>query len=279
MNVTRWTLGALGAVGLVCATLSSAYAKERALQHYKPTTVSFDLRGADDPGLRALIDRLRAAAAAHNVAAIRAAASPSLAILTPPTGFPPARGPKPVRLKSTVPGPERLDRAVAQLAPGTDEPGRHLLDRLILMAASEALAPGSVSRSRLVPRAYCAPGEPRFNRSRVLAVANAAHVVPDHLVFLTEETTFLERPDSAADPLETLKPGTVVPFLEGAVKGKGGKPDWYAVALPAGKRGYARGDRTLAFTTTRLCFSRSGKGEAATWSLSAIVVPSATPLR
>lgn len=254
----------------------AAGAQDRPLRRYKPATISFDRKGADDPGLVALLDELRTAVTARNVAVIRDAASPDLAIITPPVGFPPAGTPKPVKLEPSVAGPERLDKAVSLLATGDEEPNRKTLDGLILMTVSEALAKGSVSRSRQVPGAFCAPAEPRFDREQVLAIAEAADEVPDNLVYLGEETSFLEQPDSAAPAAATLKPGTVVPFIEGAVEGKDGQRDWYAVALPNGKRGFAKGDRTLSFEATRLCFARSGKGEAAKWTLSAVVVPSLT---
>lgn len=266
----------LGTIGVVCSISMAANAQDRPLRRYKPVTIGFDLKGADDPGLVALLDQLRAAAAAKNVAVIRGATAPDLAIITPPIGFPPAATPKPVKLEPGIAGPERLDKAVALLDTGDGEPNRKTLDRLILMTVSEALSKGSVSRSRTVPGAYCAPAEPRFDRGQVLAIAEAADEVPDNLVYLGEDTPFLEQPDSAAAAAATLKRGTVVPFIEGAVEGKDGHRDWYAVALPNGKRGFAKGDRTLSFEATRLCFAKSGKGEEAKWSLSAVVVPSLT---
>lgn len=272
----RWAIGAASAIGVVCSISMAASAEDRPLRRYKPATISFDLKGADDPGLVALLEQLRTAAAARNVAAIRDVTSPDLAIITPPIGFPPPGPPKPVKLEAGVGGPERLDKAVGLLATSDAEPNRKALDGLILMTVSEALAKGSVSRSRQVPGAYCAPAEPRFDREQVLAIAEAADEVPDNLVYLGEDTSFLEQPDSAAPAAATLKRGAVVPFIEGGVEGKDGQRDWYAVALPNGKRGFAKGDRTLSFEATRLCFAKSGKGEEAKWTLSAIVVPSLT---
>lgn len=275
MSRKRWTIGAVGAVGVIFLA-TGATAQDRPLRRYKPAAISYDLKGADDPGLVALLDQLRASAAARDVTPIREAASPELAIITPPIGFPPASAPKPMKTAPTVTGPERLDKAVGLLAAGDGEPDRKTLDSLILMTVSEALGKGSVSRSRLVRGAYCAPAEPRFDRERVLAIAEAADEVPDNLVFLGEDTAFLEQPDAAAPAATTLKQGSVVPFIEGAVEGKDGQRDWYAVALPSGKRGFAKGDRTLSFEATRLCFSRSGKGADAKWSLTTIVVPTLT---
>jgi hypothetical protein len=274
----RWTVGVLGTIGVVCSMSVAASAQDRPLRRYKPAIISYDLKGADDPGLVALLDQLRAAVTAKNVAVIRDAAAADLAIITPPIGFPPAGAPKPLKLEPAIAGPERLDKAVGLLATGDAEPNRKMLDGLILMTVSDALGKGSVSRSRQVPGAFCAPAEPRFDRGQVLAIAEAADEVPDNLVFLAEETPFLDQPDRAAATAATLKQGTVVPFIEGAVEGKDGQRDWYAVALPNGKRGFAKGDRTLSFEATRLCFAKSGKGEEAKWSLSAVVVPTLTTI-
>ncbi|WP_156034262.1 SH3 domain-containing protein [Bosea sp. 117] len=268
----RWTIGAVGVVAAIGAMVPAAGAQE--LRRYKPVTISYDVKGADDPGLTALIEKLRGALAKKDATAIREAASPQLVVIAPAIGFPPAAAPKPEKLDDKLTGPERLDKAFARLSTSGEEPKRKELDGLILLGVGEALAKGTVSRSTLVRGAFCAPAEPRFDRAQVLAVAKAAGEVPDNLVILTEETTFLEKPDTAAASAGALKPGTVVPFIEGAVEGADRKRDWYAVALPSGKRGYAKNDKSMSFEATRLCFTRDGKGEDAAWTISTIVIPS-----
>lgn len=274
MRVIRCSVGLVGVIALTVLAVGPAGAQDKPLRRYKPVTVSYDVKGADDPGLASLIEQLRAAATAKNVAVIREAAAPDLVVLTPPVGFPAAGTPRAMKLEPALPGPERLDKALALLAHGEGEPDRKALDGLLLMTVTEALAKGTPSRSRQVKNAFCAPAEPRFDRGQVLAIAEAADEVPDNLVILGEETAFLAKPDAAAPAAATLKPGTVVPFVEGAVEGADGKRDWYAVGLPNGTRGYAKGDRTLSFEATRLCFTKAGKGAEAKWSLSAVVVPS-----
>lgn len=254
-------------------SVGAVQAQDKPLRRYKPVSVGYDRKGADDPGLAALVEQLRAAATARNVPVIREAVAGDLVVLTPPLGFPPAGAPRALKLEPALSGPERLDRALALLSHGEGEPDRKALDALLAMTVTETLGQG-LGRSRQVKNAFCAPAEPRFDRGAVLAIAEAANEDPDNLVILGEETAFLSEPDPAAPTAATLKPGTVVPFVEGAVTGTDRKRDWYAVGLPSGKRGYAKGDRTLSFEATRLCFSKTGKGAEAKWQISAIVIPS-----
>lgn len=259
-------------MGLGGLGLGAALAQDGPLRRYKPVIVGIDDKGADDAELVALIDNLKQAVRKRDVAAIRNAAAPTLAIVTPPVGFPPANAPKPLKLDGEPSGPQRLDKAIALLA-GEGEPDRKRLDALILATVAEALSSGTIGRSALVRGALCAPAEPKFNRGQVLAIAEAAGEVPDNLVILIEETVFLEKPDTAAAAIATLKPGSVVPFVEGAVEGADGKRDWYAIGLPTGRRGYAKGDRSTSFEATRLCFTKEGPKDSAAWAISTVIVP------
>lgn len=257
---------------VMLAGVSTADAQQ-ALRRYKPVVISYDVKGADDPDLAAFIASLNAAVAKRDVASLRTAASPDLAVFTPPYGFPPASPPKPRSFEVGLDGPGRFDSAMALLATEAAEPDRKALDRLTLMAVSEALGAGTIGRSSLAGGRLCAPAEPKFNRGAVLAIASAAGEVPENLVILTEDSQFLEKPDATSPVAGTLKAGSVVPFVEGAVEGADGQRDWYAVGLPAGKRGFAKGDRSLSFETTRFCFGKSADG----WAITAVIVPTTQP--
>ncbi|MFK8251460.1 SH3 domain-containing protein [Ancylobacter terrae] len=252
---------------------TTADAQQAPLRRYKPVVISYDVKGADDADLAAFIASLTAAVARRDVASLRKAASPDLAVFTPPYGFPPASPPKPRGFEAGLDGPRRFDSAMALLAADAAEPDRKALDRLTLMAVSEALAAGTIGRSALAGGRLCAPAEPKFNRSAVLAIAAAAGEVPENLVILTADSQFLERPDASSPVAGSLKAGSVVPFVEGAVEGADGQRDWYAVGLPAGKRGFAKGDRSLSFETTRFCFGTSAEG----WAITAVIVPTTQP--
>ncbi len=235
-------------------------------------TVTYDIKGADDPALVALVASLRAAVAARLAGPIRDAAAPDLTVLMPPLGFPSTEAPRTLDMPEGLDGSQKLDHLFSKLS--TDEkPDRKALDRLILATVGEVLARGTLSRSSLGRDTFCAPAEPRFDRGRVLAVAKAANEVPENLAILTADVGFRDTADPAAPVVATVKADTVVPFVEGAAEGKDGHRDWYAVALPNGKRGYARGDSSVSFETTRLCFARSGKAEPAAWKLTLIVMP------
>ncbi|MBS7538506.1 SH3 domain-containing protein [Ancylobacter lacus] len=270
--LARSALLGLALLGGAAPALAQSLPAEPALRPYKPVTVTYDLKGADDPGLVALVASLRAAVAARLAGPIRDAAAPDLAVLMPPLGFPSTEAPRTLDMPAGLDGSQKLDHLFTRLS--TDEkPDRKALDLLILATAGEALAHGTLSRSSLGRDTFCAPAEPRFDRGRVLAVAKAANEVPENLVVLTRDVGFRETPDPAAPVVATVKADTVVPVVEGAAEGKDGHRDWYAVALPNGKRGYARGNDSISFETTRLCFARAGQGEPAGWKLTLIVMP------
>ncbi|MBB5751150.1 hypothetical protein [Prosthecomicrobium pneumaticum] len=236
---------------------------------YTPVTVTYDRAGADAEGLVALVKRLTDAVRTGDIATIREFTAPELALYAPSAGFPEGDSAAALPNPDGRPGLERLAQAVMMTTTGTMELAQDELDGMVVAFFADALESGSLGRAKGAGGAICAPAEPQFDRNAGLAIADAAGVTPDDLWILPAATGFRDRPDPAAEVAVTLPAGTIAPYLSGSVDGTDGSSEWYEVALPSGKPGFARDDQSLALVEPRVCFGEiQGR-----WLVTALVVP------
>jgi hypothetical protein len=251
---------------------STAFAAEDPATQTKPyeaLTVTYDTTGADDAELKALVETLKTAIATGDVATLKANAAPEVKIYSPMIGFPDATPPAALPDPDKRPGDERLDQAATLTATGDVDYSREDLDGLVVDLFGNALDRGTLGHSKTAGGAICSPAEPIFDRDKALAIADAAGMPSSNLWILSEETEFREKANETSAVLAKLPAGTIVPFIEGSVDGEDGEADWYSVALPSGKVGYATNDISLGFQATSVCYGKvDGK-----WAVTAVVVP------
>lgn len=239
---------------------------------YEPLQVAHDGAGADDPDLKVFIESLKKAVESGDATALKLSVALDLKIYAPTIGFPEETAVAALSNPDKHQGEQRLDEAAVLTTSSDSEYSREDLDSLIIDLFGTALEPGTIGKSATAGGALCSPAEPIFDRDKALAIATAADVPPGNLWILSEKTEFREKPDLAAPVIETLPAGTIVPFIEGAVEtsaAEEGDDDWYSVALPSGKIGYAANDASLAFQAISVCY---GKVEGS-WLVTAVVVP------
>lgn len=247
----------------------SALAAVAAPRPYQPVQVSYDEEGATDPDLVALVARLTEAANSGDIATLRDWTAPDLVIYAPVVGFPDERPPQPIANPDERPGAERLGQAVMMMTVGGVGYTADEIDGMVVDLFAQALAPGLVGKSARAGGAVCAPAEPVFDRNAALAIADAADIAEDNLWILPAATGFRDRPDPEAAVTTTLPAGTIAPYVRGSVEGTAGSDEWYEVALPDGRLGYARDDQSKAFVEPRVCFGQvDGR-----WLVTAVVVP------
>ena len=261
------------AAGAILALLGSmAFAAEDPASQPKPyeaLTVTYDTTGADDAELKALVETLKTAIATGDVATLKANAAPEVKIYSPMIGFPDATPPAALPDPDKHPGDQRLDEAATLTATGDVDYSREDLDGLVVDLFGNALDRGTLGHSKTAGGAICSPAEPIFDRDKALAIADAAGMPSSNLWILSEETEFREKANETSAVLAKLPAGTIVPFIEGSVDGEDGDADWYSVALPSGKVGYATNDISLGFQATSVCYGKvDGK-----WVVTAVVVP------
>lgn len=257
---------------VACATLLLSGPASFAADEPKPyeaQAVTYDTAGTDDAELAALIVALKKAIETADVATLKAYAAPEVKIYSPIIGFPDATPPSALSDPEKRPGEERLDTAAALTSTGEVDYSREDLDGLVVDLFGNALDQGTLGHSKIAEGAICSPAEPVFDRDKALAIADAAGVPAGNLWILSEDTEFHEKPNEASPVLVKLPEGTIVPFLEGSVEGEDGNADWYSVALPSGKIGYATNDISLGFQATSVCYGKvDGK-----WAVTAVIVP------
>jgi hypothetical protein len=262
--------------GLLLLAATPAFAEQRP---YDPLIVTYDATGADDADLKALIASLQKAVDNADVATLKNAIAPDLLIFAPPIGFPDETPAGPLANPDKHPGVQRLDEAAILTTSSDMEYSREDLDGLIIDLFGTALEPKTIGKSKTAGGALCSPAEPIFDRDKALAIASAADVPPGNLWILSEKTDFHEKPDLKSAVVGTLPANSIVPFIEGSVdsgmaqsdegEDSDEAEDWYSVALPSGKIGYAANDASLAFQSLSVCYGKAdGK-----WAVTAVVVP------
>jgi hypothetical protein len=262
-------LASVASVATLFLASGAFAAEEPQPKPYEAITVTYDNAGTDDPELTALIATLKKAIAVADIGTLKASAAPEVKIYSPMIGFPDATPPDALSDPEKRPGEERLDTAAALTSTGDVDYSREDLDGLVVDLFGNALDQGTVGHSKIARGEICSPAEPIFDREKALAIADAAGVPAGNLWILSEDTEFREKPAESAPVLTTLKEGTIVPFLEGSVEGEDGDADWYSVALPSGKTGYAVNDISRGFQATSVCYGKvDGK-----WAVTAVIVP------
>jgi hypothetical protein len=256
------TLAAL----ISCAVPAVALADSKP---YEPVTVTFDKTGADDPGLKTFVDSLRAAIDKADIAALKVAAAPNVLIYSPMIGFPDAAPPEAVGNPDKHPGAQRLDEAAILMTTGDMAFTREELDSMVIDLFGNALGPATIGHSKTARGALCSPAEPIFDRDKALAVADAAGVPAGNLWILSQDTEFHEKADAKSPVLLKLPAGTIVPFIEGSVDGEEGGEEWYSVALPSGKAGFASNDVSLGFQAVSICYGKVDEK----WAVTSVIVP------
>jgi hypothetical protein len=252
-----------------CLAFASTAVAHADTKPYQPVTVTYDTTGADDPELKAFIAGLRKAVDAADIASIKSTAAPDVLVYSPMIGFPEAAPPEAVRNPDKHPGDQRLDEAAILMTAGDMTFSREELDSMVVDMFGTALDPATLGHSKTAHGAICSPAEPVFDRDRALAVAEAAGVPAGNLWILSQDTEFHEKADLKSPVLLKLTSGTIVPFIEGSVDGEEGSEDWYSVALPDGKVGFASNDVSLGFQAVSVCY---GKVDGR-WTVNAVVVP------
>lgn len=268
MTTTRH-LAALAAVALLAGGAPHALAAQ---QPYMAVQVTYDVTGADDPALKAFVATLQKAVNEGDVATLKQSVAPDLAVYTPTMGFPEEQPAGPLANPDKHPGEQRLDEAAILTTSSDSDYSREDLDGLIVDLFGTALEPQRLGRSHTAGGALCSPAEPTFDRTKVLAVADAAGVPPGNLWILSEKTDFHETASAKSPVIETLPANSIVPFLEGSVDPAmpdEGEADWYSVALPSGKTGFAAEDASLAFQSISVCYGKV----ADKWAVTAVIVP------
>ncbi|BCP53596.1 hypothetical protein K32_22130 [Kaistia sp. 32K] len=260
---------ATAACAAMLLSTPAAFSADPEPKPYEALSVTYDTSGTDDPELAALVETLKKAIEVGDVATLKASAAPEVKIYSPMIGFPDATPPAALSDPEKRPGGDRLDNAAALTATGDVDYSREDLDGLVVDLFGNALDQGTLGHSKTANGAICSPAEPVFDRDKALAVADAAGVPASNLWILSESTEFRDKPNETAAVLATLPEDTIVPFLEGSVEGEDGSADWYSVALPSGKTGYATNDISRGFQATSVCYGKvDGK-----WAVTAVIVP------
>ncbi|MCX5494146.1 hypothetical protein OSH11_05510 [Kaistia dalseonensis] len=244
---------------------------------YEPVTVSYDTTGADDAELKTFIDNLRQGVNDNNIQLLKLSVGPDVQLYTPTIGFPEAGPIRAVPNPDKHPGDQRLDEAAILMTSSDSSYTREDLDGLVVDLFGTALEPKTIGVSHTARGALCSPAEPIFDRDKALAVADAADVPPGNLWILSADTEFHEKPDAKSPVIATLPANTIAPFVEGSVDGaastdggeEDGGADWYSVALPSGKIGYAAEDTSLAFQAVSICYGKVDNQ----WAVTGIIVP------
>lgn len=269
----------LGLAALASVVALPALAEQKP---YEPVMATFDTSGSDDPALKTFIENLHSGVNDGNVPLFKLSVGSDLQIFTPAIGFPEASPVHALPNPDKHPADQRLDEAAILMTTSDDDYTREDLDGLIVDLFGTALEPKTIGHSKTAGGALCSPAEPIFDRDKAIAVAEAADVPVGNLWILSADTKFHEQPDPKSPVIETLPQYTIVPFIEGSVDAAGDgsaaaddsentedAADWYSVALPSGKVGYASEDTSLGFQAVSVCYGQSD-GQ---WAVTAIIVP------
>lgn len=244
-------------------------------QPYAPIDAPTEPPARLDPELAALIERLRAAVARGDGAAIDAELSPdyhTLDCFLDPTRAcvrrePTGRDAQAQRRRYLAMSPARRIRAdlcCVDIAPGRVTP--KLREEAVLGAVGAALEAETLGLWPQAPAMLCAPAPPHLDRAAAAAIADRADVDRHELRVAASPLRLREAPRTDAAEIAMLPARRIAPL---ATASEAALPHgWSAVVSPDGRVGYTDEPALDELSYAGVCFAREATGR---WGLVAVV--------
>ena len=255
---------------LVLAVAFAAPAFAEGTRPYAPAHVTYDRSAENDPALKTLIERLRAAVTAYDLDALAKDLSPDLAIADcsadplkacPAPAAPPKPSAKPTAPKRAAAPPRPLERLLQGLC-CKDIPRQHITKQMREQTAlgiiGAALEEETLGSNPDLPGAACLPAFPLFDRVVAIKTVEAADIEPANLRVTAQPLELRARPDAAASVSATLPKGALAALVTELPESL---PDgWTALALPQGGLGFTREGGLNDLAPAGICFAKDGEG-------------------
>lgn len=254
----RFNLLRYGFIAAACALGALPASAEP--KPYTPVAVGYARDIGADAGLKAVVQKLKAAVEARDMAALDAALAADFTVMSCASNpaascAPGAKGVS--AAKGKTPG----ERLRAGLCCG-DTPKKQINEALRVETAlglvGAALAEETIGGLASLPGSACLPAPAAYASAGAAATAKAADVEPSNLRVTSAEVVLRHKPDAAAPEAARIPAGRIAPLVtlgqEGLAAG------WTAIALPQGGIGFTQQLVFDDLATPALCFAKDAAG-------------------
>ena len=253
----------------LAAAIRSTPADAQSLRPYLPVSVIYDRSAAADPALAALIAKLKESVGAGDLAAVFAALSAEVAVISCPNDplaicAPGRRGVR--QTPQSLTPVERLRQGLCCADIPKPEITEAIRTETVIGQLAAALEADSVGAHSDIPGLACLPAWPMFDRTKAGVAVRASGIERENLRVTAEAIVLHAKPSAAAPEALRLPAGQIAPFMTDLAENV--PPGWYAIALPKGGLGYSDQAGLNELTPAGLCFAR----EDGAWRIALFVM-------